>query len=57
MTKSSLVGGAYPARRPRESAWRDTPRLSVGPAFTVLLMLSLGLWWVISIAVSSLVFG
>lgn len=57
MTKSSLVEGAYPARKPRESAPRTTPRLSLGPAFIVVSLLSLGLWWAIWIAVSSLVFG
>ena len=57
MTKSSLVEGAYPARKPRESAPRTAPRLSLGSAFIVIALLSLGLWWAIWIAVSSLVFG
>jgi hypothetical protein len=57
MTKSSLVEGVYPARKPRESARRDAPRLSLGSAFIVILLLSLGLWWAIWSAVSSLVFG
>ncbi len=57
MIKNSLVEGAYPARKPRETAPRITPRLSLGPAFIVAALLSVGLWWVIWIAVSSLVFG
>jgi hypothetical protein len=57
MTKSSLVEGAYPARKPHESAPRDAPQLGPGSAFVVILLLSLGLWWAIWIAVSSLVFG
>jgi hypothetical protein len=57
MNKSSLVEGAYPARKPRESALRSAPRLSLGSAFIVIALLSLGLWWAIWTAVSSLVFG
>lgn len=57
MNKSSLVEGAYSARKPRESALRSAPRLSLGSAFIVILLLSLGLWWAIWTAVSSLVFG
>ena len=52
MTKNSLLAGAYPARKPHEEA----PRLSPGPGFIVAGLLSLGLWWGIWIAVSSLVF-
>ncbi len=53
----SLFEGAYPARKPRESAPQPPPRLSLGPAFVVVVLLSLGLWWAIWVAVSSLVFG
>ena len=57
MAKNSLVEGAYPARKPRESAPRTAPRLSLGPAIIAIVALSLGLWWAIWTAVSSLVFG
>jgi hypothetical protein len=57
MTKSSLVEGAYPARKRRESAPYTAPGLGLGPAFIVAALLSLGLWWAIWVAVSSLVFG
>jgi hypothetical protein len=57
MPKNIFVEGAYPARRPHESAPRTTPRLSLGAGLTVILLLSLGLWWAIWTAVSSLVFG
>ena len=57
MIKNSLVGGAYPVRRARESAPQTSPRLSRGPAFIVTVLLSLGLWWAIWTTVSSLVFG
>jgi hypothetical protein len=57
MTKNSLVEGAYPARKPRESASRTPPRLSLGSAFIVVALLSFGLWWAIWSAVSSLVYG
>lgn len=57
MIKNSLVGGAYPVRKARESAPQTSPRLRPGPAFIVTMLLSLGLWWAIWIAVSSLVFG
>jgi hypothetical protein len=57
MTKHILVDGAYAARRPREAMSRTSPRMSPGPAFTVVALLSLGLWWAIWVAVSSLVFG
>jgi ABC-type uncharacterized transport system permease subunit len=57
MPKNILVEGAYPARKSRESAARTSPRLSLGAGFIVILLLSLGLWWAIWIAVSSLVFG
>jgi len=45
------------ARKPGESALRSAPRLSLGSAFIVILLLSVGLWWAIWTAVSSLVFG
>jgi hypothetical protein len=57
MTKNSLVEGAYPARKPRESASRTPSSLSLGSAFIVILLLSLGLWWAIWSSVSSLVYG
>ncbi len=59
MIKNSLsfFEGAYPARKPRESARQPSPRLSLGPAFIVVALLSLGLWWGIWVAVSSLVIG
>jgi hypothetical protein len=57
MMKNMLVEGAYPARKPRELAPRTPPRMSLGPAFILLALLSLGLWWGIWIAVSSLAFG
>jgi hypothetical protein len=57
MTKNSLVEGAYPARKPREATPRTSPRMTPGPAFVVVALLSLGLWWAIWVAVSSLVFG
>jgi hypothetical protein len=57
MIKDSFVEGAYPAWKPRESAPRTAPRLSLGSALTVIALLSLRLWWAIWIAVSSLVFS
>lgn len=57
MAKNSLVEGIYPARKPRESAPRTPSRLSLGSAFMVILLLSLGLWCTIWIAISSLVSG
>ena len=57
MAKNILFEGAYPARKPRESAPQPLPRLSAGPAFIVIALLSLGLWWAIWIGVSSLVSG
>jgi hypothetical protein len=57
MAKNILVEGAYPARKPREAALWTPPRLSRGPAFIVILLLSLGSWWAIWVAVSSLVSG
>ena len=57
MIKDRFVEGAYLARKPREWAPRSPSRLSRGSAFTVMLLLSLGLWWAIWIAVSSLVFS
>ena len=57
MAQNILAEGAYPARKPREAAPQTPPRLSLGPAFVVMGVLSLGLWWAIWIAFSSLVFG
>ena len=57
MLKSSRVEGAFRDRKSRETASRITPRLSLGPAFIVVALVSLGLWWAIWVAVSSLVFG
>jgi hypothetical protein len=57
MIKNSLVEGVYPARKTRESARRTAPRLSLASAFIVVLMLSLGFWWAIWVAVSSLLSG
>ena len=57
MIKSSLVEGAYPARKPREAMPRTSPRMSLAPAFIVVAALSLGVWWAIWVAVSSLFFG
>jgi hypothetical protein len=57
MAKNILVDGAYPARKPREAMPRNSPRMTPGPAFIVIALLSLGLWWAIWAAVSSLVFG
>jgi hypothetical protein len=57
MIKDSFVERTYPARKPRELAPRTPPRLSLGSAFTVILLLSFGLWWAIWTAVSSLVSG
>ena len=57
MTKHILVDGTYPARKPREAMPLTSPRMSPGPAFTVVALLSLGLWWAVWAAVSSLVFG
>lgn len=56
MIKNSLVGSAYPVRKARESAPQTPPRLNPGPALIVSVLLSLGLWWAIWIAVSSLIF-
>ena len=57
MAKNIFFEGTYPARKLRESALWTAPRLSRGPAFTVILLLSLGSWWAIWVAVSSLVSG
>lgn len=56
MAKSSFVEGAYPARKPREAVSRSPSRLSLGSTFVVILLVSLGLWWAIWVAVCSLVF-
>jgi hypothetical protein len=57
MIKDSFVEGAYFARKARESAPGTPPRLSRGSAYMVILLVSLGLWWAIWAAVSSLVFS
>jgi hypothetical protein len=57
MIKDSFVESAYFARKARESAPGTTPRLSRGSAYTVTVLVSLGLWWGIWAAVSSLVFN
>ena len=57
MIKSSLVEDAYPAWKPREAMPRTSPRMSLAPAFIVVAALSLGVWWAIWVAVSSLAFG
>jgi hypothetical protein len=57
MIKNNLVEGVYPARQTRESARRTAPRLSLSSAFIVILLLSLGSWWAIWVAVSSLFSG
>jgi hypothetical protein len=57
MTKSSLVEAAYPARKLREAMPRTSPRMSPPAAFIVVALLSLGLWWAVWSAFSSLVFG
>lgn len=57
MIKSSRLEGAYPAPKPSEYAPRTTPRLSLGPAFIVLALVSFGLWWAIWVAFSPLIFG
>ena len=57
MTKSSLVEAAYPARKPREAMRRTSLRMNRAAAFIVAALLSLGLWWAVWSAFSSLVFG
>ena len=57
MIKDSFVEDAYFARKARESAPETPPRLSRGSAYMVILLVSLGLWWAIWAAVSSLVFS
>ena len=57
MTKNSLLEGASPARKLSESPPRTPFRLSLGSAFIVILLLSLGLWWAIWSAVTSLFSG
>ena len=56
MTKNSFLEGAYPARK-LESAPRTPFRLSLGSAFIVMLLASLGLWWAIWSAATSLFSG
>jgi hypothetical protein len=57
MRNSSLAEGAYPARKPREATPRTSPRMNLAPAFIVVGLLSLGVWWAIWVAISSLVSG
>jgi hypothetical protein len=57
LSKNIFVEGVYSARKPREEAPRAPPRLSLGFAFIVMALLSIGFWWAIWVAVSSLVFG
>jgi hypothetical protein len=57
MIKSSLLKGGYPAWKAREAMPRTSPRMSLAPAFIVVALLSLGVWWAIWVAVSSLFFG
>jgi len=57
MTKNRLLEGAYPARKLSESAPRIPFRLSLGSAFIVMLLASLGLWWAIWSAATSLFSG
>ena len=57
MIKDSFVESAYFTRKARESTPQTPPRLSRGSAYTVIGLVSLGLWWGIWAAVSSLVFN
>ena len=57
MIKDSFVESAYFTRKARESVPETPPRLSRGSAYTVIGLVSLGLWWGIWAAVSSLVFN
>jgi hypothetical protein len=57
MTKNSLLEGAYPARKLSESPPRTPFRLGLGAAFIVTLLLSLGMWWAIWSAATSLFSG
>jgi hypothetical protein len=57
LNKNIFVEDVYPARKPREKTRETPPRLSLGPAFITMALLSLGLWWAVWMAVSSLVFG
>jgi hypothetical protein len=57
LSKNIFVEGVYPARKLREEAPRAPFRLSLGSAFIVMALLSIGFWWAIWVAVSSLVFG
>jgi hypothetical protein len=57
LSKNIIVEGVYPARKSREEVPRASPRLSLGPAFIVMTLLSIGLWWATWVAISSLVSG
>ena len=57
MDKNIFVERAYPSRKLREAAPRTSPRLSLGPAMVVIMLLSLGLWWAIWSAATSLFSG
>ena len=57
MNENIFVEDVYPARKPREKTRETPPRLSLGPAFIMMALLSLGLWSAVWMAVSSLVFG
>ena len=58
MSKNILVEDAYPpARNTSLPAPRTARRLKPATSLAILLLVSLGLWWAIWTAVSSLVFG
>ena len=56
MPKYFVIEGPCPARKPHRFEPRTPSRLSPGPALIAALLISLGLWWVVWIAVSSLIF-
>jgi ABC-type uncharacterized transport system permease subunit len=59
MTKNILAEGAYPGRKPLEAMprTRTSSRMTLASGFIVILLLSLGLWWAVWSAFSSLIFG
>jgi hypothetical protein len=57
MAKYFVIEGPWPARKRRRSEPATPSRLSPGAALTAALLISLGLWWVVWIAVSSLIFS
>jgi hypothetical protein len=58
MIKNILAEGAYPVRKPLEAMPRTrTSSRMTASGFIVILLLSLGLWWAVWSAFSSLVFG